>query len=181
MPADLHVISPSPDSVRSARFEALVLPCLDAAYNLARWLARDNADAQDVVQEAMLRALRYFDSFHGSDARVWLLAIVRNTFYTLRTKTPPGSLHESLDEGAHTLVDEGPSPETLTLLAVDVGTLQLALERLPSPLREVIVLRELEECSYKEIAAITEQKIGTVMSRLAELAHHPKEVRRHDV
>ncbi|MFI4958103.1 MAG: sigma-70 family RNA polymerase sigma factor [Lysobacterales bacterium] len=189
MPAHLHVIPPTPDSVRSARFEALVLPCLDAAYNLARWLARDDADAQDVVQEAMLRALRYFDSFHGSDARVWLLAIVRNTFYTLRTKTPPGSLHESLDEDAHALVDEGPSPETLTLLAVDVGTLQQALERLPSPLREVIVLRELEECSYKEIAAITEQKIGTVMSRLArarerlkaELAHHPREVRRHDV
>jgi RNA polymerase sigma-70 factor (ECF subfamily) len=189
MPADLHVIPPSPDCVRSARFEALVLPCLDAAYNLARWLARDDADAQDVVQEAMLRALRYFDSFHGGDARVWLLAIVRNSFYTLRTKTPQGSLHESLDEDTHALVDEGPSPETLTLLAVDVGTLQRALERLPSPLREVLVLRELEECSYKEIAAITEQKIGTVMSRLArarerlkaELIHHPREVRRHDV
>jgi RNA polymerase sigma-70 factor, ECF subfamily len=189
MPADLHVIQPAPDSVRSARFEALVLPWLDAAYNLARWLARDQADAQDVVQEAMLRALRYFDGFHGNDARVWLLAIVRNTYYTLRTKTPAGNLHESLDEEAHALVDEGPSPETLTLLAVDVGTLQLALERLPSPLREVLVLRELEECSYKEIAAITEQKIGTVMSRLArarerlktELTHCPEEVRRHDL
>ena len=144
-----------------------MLPCFDAAYNLARWLARDNTDAQDVVQEAMLRALRYFDSFHGNDARVWLLAIVRNTFYTLHTKTAQGSLHESLDEDVHALVDEGPSPEALTLLAVDIGTLQLALERLPSPLREVLVLRELEECSYKEIAAITEQKIGTVMSRLA--------------
>ena len=189
MPVDLHVIPPSPDNVRSARFEALVLPCLDAAYNLARWLARDNADAQDVVQEAMLRALRYFDSFHGNDARVWLLAIVRNTYYTLRMKTPPDNLRESLDEDAHPLVDQGPSPEALTLLAVDVGTLQLALERLPSPLREVLVLRELEECSYKEIAAITEQKIGTVMSRLArarerlknELTCRPREVRRHDL
>jgi RNA polymerase sigma-70 factor, ECF subfamily len=189
MPVDSHAIPPGPDRPCSARFEALVLPWLDAAYNLARWLARDHADAQDVVQEAMLRALRYFDSFHGSDARVWLLAIVRNTFYTLRTKTPQGSLHESLDEDAHALVDEGPSPETLTLLAVDVGALQLALESLPPPLREVLVLRELEECSYKEIAAITEQKIGTVMSRLArarerlkaELTHHPREVRRHDL
>ncbi len=189
MPVDLHVIPPSQDSVRSARFEALVLPCLDAAYNLARWLARDHADAQDVVQEAMLRALRYFDSFRGNDARVWLLAIVRNTYYTLCTKTPSDNLHESLDDDIHPLVDEGPSPETLTLLAVDIGTLQLALERLPSPLREVLVLRELEECSYKEIAAITEQKIGTVMSRLArarerlkvELGHRPKEVRHHDV
>ena len=189
MPVDLHVIPPSPDSVRSARFETLVLPCLDAAYNLAHWLARDHADAQDVVQEAMLRALRYFDSFRGNDARVWLLAIVRNTYYTLCTKTPPDNLRESLDDDIHPLVDEGPSPETLTLLAVDIGTLQLALERLPSPLREVLVLRELEECSYKEIAAITEQKIGTVMSRLArarerlkvELGHRPKEVRHHDV
>lgn len=189
MPADLHVIPPSPDGVRSARFEALVLPCLDAAYNLARWLARNDADAQDVVQEAMLRALRYFDSFHGSDARVWLLAIVRNTYCTLCMKTPPDNLRESLDEDAHPLIDQGPSPETLTLLAVDIGTLQLALERLPSPLREVLVLRELEECSYKEIAAITEQKIGTVMSRLArarerlktELTCRPKEVRRHDL
>lgn len=189
MPAELHVIPSSPESVRSARFEALVLPYLDAAYNLARWLARNDADAQDVVQEAMLRALRYFDSFHGNDARVWLLAIVRNTYYTLCMKTPPDNLRESLDEDAHPLVDQGPSPEALTLLAVDIGTLQLALERLPPPLREVLVLRELEECSYKEIAAITEQKIGTVMSRLArardrlkaELTCRPKEVRRHDL
>lgn len=189
MLVDFQVVPPRQDNVRSTRFETLVLPCLDAAYNLAHWLARNDADAQDVVQEAMLRALRYFDSFYGNDARVWLLAIVRNTYYTLRTKSPQGSLHESLDEEAHPLVDESPSPETLTLLAVDIGTLQLALERLPSPLREVLVLRELEECSYKEIAVITEQKIGTVMSRLArarerlkaELIHRSKEVRRHDV
>ena len=189
MPIDSPVGSPSHDPARSTRFESLVLPYLDAAYNLARWLAHDDADAQDVVQEAMLRALRYFDSFHGGDARVWLLAIVRNTFYTLRTKAPQEALRASLDDDLHPLVDEGPSPESLTLLAVDVGALQTALEHLPPPLREVIVLRELEECSYKEIAAITEQKIGTVMSRLArarerlkaELTCRPKEVRRHDV
>ena len=177
------------DPAKSTRFESLVLPYLDAAYNLAHWLAHDDADAQDVVQEAMLRALRYFDSFHGGDARVWLLAIVRNTFYTLRAKAPQDALHATLDDDAHPLIDEGPSPETLTLLAVDVGALQTALEHLPPPLREVIVLRELEECSYKEIAAITEQKIGTVMSRLArarerlktELTCRPREVRRHDV
>ena len=177
------------DPARSARFESLVVPYLDAAYNLAHWLAHNDTDAQDVVQEAMLRALRYFDSFHGGDARVWLLAIVRNTFYTLRAKAPQDALRATLDDDAHPLIDEGPSPETLTLLAVDVGALQTALEHLPPPLREVIVLRELEECSYKEIAAITEQKIGTVMSRLArarerlktELTCRPKEVRRHDV
>ena len=94
MPIDFQVVPPRQDNVRSTRFETLVLPCLDAAYNLAHWLARNDADAQDVVQEAMLRALRYFDSFHGNDARVWLLAIVRNTYYTLRTKSPQGSLHE---------------------------------------------------------------------------------------
>ncbi len=166
-----------------------MVPYLDAAYNLAYWLARNPTDAQDVVQEAMLRALRYFDSFHGGDARVWLLAIVRNTFYTLRSRTPHDALHDELDDETHPLVDEGPSPETLTLLAVDVGALQSALERMPPPLREIIVLRELEECSYKEIATITGQKIGTVMSRLArarerlrdELTCRPKEVRRHDV
>lgn len=179
----------SDDPARSARFEAQVVPYIDAAYNLAHWLSHNAADAQDVVQEAMLRALRYFDSFHGGDARVWLLAIVRNTFYTLRSRDPREALHDELDDTLHPLVDEGPSPETLTLLAVDVSALQSALERLPAPLREIIVLRELEECSYKEIAGITGQKIGTVMSRLArarerlrdELTHRPREARRHDV
>jgi RNA polymerase sigma-70 factor (ECF subfamily) len=185
----MPVTPPAMPPAASQRFEALVLPFLDAAYNLARWLAHDDADAQDVVQEAMLRALRYFDSFHGGDARVWLLAIVRNTFYSWRSRTLPDSLREPLDDDAHPLIDEHPSPETLTLLAVDVGSLQRALERLPPPLREVLVLRELEECSYKEIAAVTGQKIGTVMSRLArarerlkhELTHHPEEARRHDL
>jgi len=187
MPIDSYATGQPPE--RSARFASQVLPYLDAAYNLARWLAREPADAQDVVQEAMLRALRYFDGFHGGDARVWLLAIVRNTYYTWRSKSPQDALRAELDDEAHPLVDEGPSPETLTLLAVDVSALQTALEHLPPPLREVIVLRELEECSYKEIAAITEQKIGTVMSRLArarerlraELTRQPREVRRHDV
>lgn len=166
-----------------------MLPYLDAAYNLARWLARDDVDAQDVVQEAMLRAFRYFDSFHGGDARVWLLAIVRNTFYSLRTKAAVDDAHETFDDNVHNFADEQPSPETRTLLALDIGALQTALENLPHPLREAIVLRELEECSYKEIASITGQKIGTVMSRLArarerlrtELTQHSTEARRHDV
>ncbi|GLQ90387.1 sigma-70 family RNA polymerase sigma factor [Dyella flagellata] len=173
----------------NASFEACVVPYLDAAYNLARWLARDDADAQDVVQESMLRAFRYFHSFHGGDARVWLLAIVRNTFYSLRAKTAADAAHETFDEEAHALVDEQSSPEARALLSVDIEALQAALENLPHPLRETIVLRELEECSYKEIAAITGQKIGTVMSRLArarerlkaELSRYPTEARRHDV
>ncbi len=170
-----------PDAASRARFQALVVPYLDAAYNLAHWLTRNDADAQDIVQEAMLRALRYFDSFHGADARVWLLAIVRNTFYTLRAKHAPESARDPLEDDSHLLVDPRPSPETVALLAVDVGSLQAALARLPAAWREVLVLRELEECSYKEIAAITDQKIGTVMSRLArarerlreELTHRP--------
>lgn len=189
MPTETPAASPPPQPAIGARFEAVVLPWLDAAWNLARWLARDDADAQDVVQEAMLRALRYFDSFRGGDARVWLLAIVRNTYFTLRSKALPEQLAEPLDEDVHPLADEQASPEALTLLAVDVGSLRAALERLPPPWREAIVLRELEECSYKEIAVITEQKIGTVMSRLArarerlkaELIHRSREVRRHDV
>lgn len=187
MSADPHAIAAPPDPATAARFEALVLPWLDAAYNLARWLVRNDADAQDVVQESLLRALRYFGSFRGGDARVWLLAIVRNTCYSLHAKHAPPS--ESLEEEALALVDDCPSPEALTLLAVDIGSLQHALERLPAPLREVIVLRELEECSYKEIAAVTGQKIGTVMSRLsrarerlkADLARPPEEAGRHDM
>lgn len=189
MPIEAPAAPPPLQAAIGTRFEAVVLPWLDAAWNLARWLTRDDADAQDVVQEAMLRALRYFDSFRGGDARVWLLAIVRNTYFTLCTKTLPGHLLEPIDEDLHPLVDEQASPEALTLLAVDIGSLRQALERLPAPWREAIVLRELEECSYKEIASITGQKIGTVMSRLArarerlklELSGRSGEARRHDL
>lgn len=113
MPTEPNASPGGTDAARSARFEAQVVPYLDAAYNLAHWLARNPADAQDVVQEAMLRALRYFDSFHGGDVRVWLLAIVRNTFYTLRNRAPHEALHDELDEVKHPLVDDGPSPKPL--------------------------------------------------------------------
>jgi len=189
MTIDAPLLPHRAEAAANARFQALVLPYLDAAYNLAHWLTRNDADAQDVVQEAMVRALRYFGSFHGTDARVWLLAIVRNTFYTLRARHAPELARDPLDDEAHPLIDPGPSPESVALLAVDVGALQEALARLPETWREVLVLRELEECSYKEIAAITGQKMGTVMSRLArarerlreELTHRPKEGRRHDL
>jgi RNA polymerase sigma-70 factor, ECF subfamily len=183
MPAISHAMSSRPDSHRTARFEACFLPHLDAAWNLARWLARDDADAEDVVQESLLRALRYFDSFNGENPRTWLLAIVRNTTYTLKSQKPASGTQESLDEDIHVLVDSGPTPEALALIAADMNALQRCLERLPPALREVIVLRELENCSYKEIATITELKIGTVMSRLArarerlisELVREPQE------
>jgi RNA polymerase sigma-70 factor (ECF subfamily) len=184
MPALLAAMSPAPDRHRTARFEACFLPHLDAAWNLARWLARSDADAEDALQESMLRALRYFDSFNGENPRVWLLAIVRNTTWTLIAKKPGQGVHESLDEDLHLLVDGGPTPEAIALVASDIAVLQSALDTLPAPLREIVVLRELEGFSYKEIATITSLKIGTVMSRLArarerlaaELVRSPLEV-----
>ena len=150
-----------------AEFETNVMQHLDAAYNLARWLARNDADAQDVVQEAALRAFRYFDGFRGGDARVWLLTIVRNTFYSLHASNV-SNLTESYDEVLHERADEHtPDPETLLSRASDAASVRAALERLPAEYREILALREFEECSYKEIASITRLKIGTVMSRLA--------------
>jgi len=147
-------------------FEIEVMKHLDAAYNLARWLARNDQDAEDVVQEAVLRAFRFFGGFRGGDAKVWLLAIVRNTFYTLRSRAPAAGAVDEFDEAIHR-GEEHDDPQAVLLRAIDAQSLRDALERLPPEFREVLVLRELEECSYKEIASITNLKIGTVMSRLA--------------
>jgi RNA polymerase sigma-70 factor, ECF subfamily len=147
------------------RFELLVLPHLDAAFNLARWLLRSRADAEDVAQEAMLRAYRFFGGFHGGDARAWLLQIVRNTCYTWMEKNRPLEQKTEFDEELH--LQPGPNPETLAIANDNRERLKNALETLPPRFREVLVLRELEGCSYKEIAAITSIPIGTVMSALA--------------
>ncbi|MGA2422134.1 MAG: sigma-70 family RNA polymerase sigma factor [Candidatus Acidiferrum sp.] len=159
-----------------ARFEQLVLPHLDAAFNLARWLLRSRSDAEDVAQEALLRAYRFFDGFHGGDPRAWLLQIVRNTCYTWLGKNRPAELMTEFDETNHAVeVREGPpsgasfgsSPEAQAIASDDRERLTRALEELPPRFREVLVLRELEGCSYKEIAAITAVPIGTVMSALS--------------
>jgi RNA polymerase sigma-70 factor (ECF subfamily) len=147
------------------RFEELVLPHLDSAANLARWLLRNQADAEDVVQEAMLRAFRFFDGFHGGEARAWLLQIVRNSCYTWLEKNRPSELMTEFDEEVHQR--PSPSPETLAAQADERARLMEAIESLPPRSREVIVLRELEDCSYKEIAGITGIPIGTVMSTLS--------------
>ena len=147
-------------------FEETVLPHLDAAYNLARWLTRDERDAEDVVQEAFLRALRHFRTFKGGDARPWLLAIVRNTFYTWR-KSNRSQDEETLEEDKHPLADETSDPELLLLRETDRQLLRNALHQLPKEFLEVIVLREFEELSYKQIAEIVQIPCGTVMSRLA--------------
>lgn len=148
-------------------FEETVMPHLDAAYNLARWLMRNEEDAQDMVQEAYLRALRFFGGFRGTDARAWLLTIVRNTCYTClkRKKTPEFSC--DFEEAVMTKESDEPDPEASHVLKVQAQLVNEAIEKLPIEFREVVILRELEELSYKEIAAITGIPIGTVMSRLS--------------
>ena len=148
-------------------FEASVLPHLDAAYNLARWLLRDENDAKDVVQDAYLRAFRFFDSFRGGDSRSWVLTIVRNACYTWLRKARPDELQVSFDEEFHGREGGGSSPEENLLRNANARSLKDALERLPVGLREAIVLRELEGLSYGEIAMIADIPIGTVMSRLS--------------
>jgi RNA polymerase sigma-70 factor (ECF subfamily) len=153
------------DSHDQVRFEQLVLPHLDAAFNLARWLLHGRADAEDVAQDAMLRAFRFFRGFHGGDARAWVLQIVRNTCYTWLEKNRPLELSTEFDEGLYP--QSGANPETLAIAGDNRERLTRALADLPPRFREVLVLRELEGCSYKEIAAVTSVPIGTVMSTLA--------------
>jgi RNA polymerase sigma-70 factor (ECF subfamily) len=138
---------------------------MGAAYNLARWLTRNDHDAEDVVQEAYLRAFRFWESFHGADARAWLLTIVRNTCFTWlqQNRKPFFELVEDMPD----LKGAQANPEALLLANVDAEMLRRAVEELPLEFREAIVLRELEGFSYKEISSITSTPIGTVMSRLA--------------
>ena len=157
---------------RRRRFEAQVLPHLDAAYRFARWLARSPADAEDVVQEAMLRAYRGFDGLRGSDVKAWLLAIVRNCHSTaLRQQRQHGvlvPLPEEHDSGAvPALVASTLEPEDESIRRDERLTLERLIAALPEDYREVLVLREIEELSYREIAEATQVPIGTVMSRLA--------------
>jgi RNA polymerase sigma-70 factor (ECF subfamily) len=151
---------------RLERFDQAVLPHLAAAHNLARWLTRNDHDADDVVQEAYLRAFQFFDGFHGGDARAWLLRIVRNTCYTWLEKNRARVPAAAFDEEKHS-GQPGPGPEAPLVANEDREILRRALTELPDEFREAIVLRELEGLSYKEIAAITGAPLGTVMSRLA--------------
>jgi len=154
-------------TTKAMNFEEAVMPHMDAAYNLARWLTRNDADAQDMVQEAYLRALRFFSGFRGTDARAWLLTIVRNTCYTWLRRNRSPELSCDFDEIVLARESEGPDPETEQLMKAQAQLVNDAIEKLPIEFREVVVLRELEELSYKEIAVVLEVPIGTVMSRLA--------------
>ena len=148
---------------RRRRFEAQALPHLDAAYNLARWLSRSPTDADDIVQDAMLRAFRAFDGFAGGDIRAWLLTIVRNCW---RSAGAAGRrrAYTVLDEN---LVAAEPDPEVTAVQAGTRRRLDAAIAGLPDEFREVLILREMDDMSYREIAEVTGAPIGTVMSRLA--------------
>ena len=164
---------PAPD--RKRRFELLALPHLDAAFNLARWLAGNPADAEDVVQEAYLRAYRYFDAWQGGNFRVWLLTIVRNSFFTWARENrssrlvfqPDAPAGEAADADATAWGAPPRDPEALLLDRIDSQTLSRLMQRLPAEYREVLLLREVEDLAYKDIAAVIGTPIGTVMSRLA--------------
>jgi RNA polymerase sigma-70 factor, ECF subfamily len=164
-----------PDDDGHRRFELLALPHLDAAHNLARWLTGNTTDAEDVVHDAYLRAFRYFDGFKGGNFRVWLMAIVRNSFVTWvkenRSSRMVFAADAPADEAAETeqvMWGSRPrDPESLLLESVDRQTLGRLVEQLPAEYREVLLLREVEDLDYKEIATVTGVPIGTVMSRLS--------------
>jgi len=156
------------------RFEQLVLPHLNSAANLARWMLRNRDDSDDVVQEATLRAYRFFGQFHGGDARAWLLQIVRNTCYTWLGKNRPSELMTEFDEEVHQR--PAANPEILATQSDERQQLMRALESLSPRFREVLVLRELEGCSYKEIGEITGIPIGTVMSTLSRARQRLRQI-----
>jgi RNA polymerase sigma factor (sigma-70 family) len=155
------------DADERRRFEEAMLPHLDAAYNLARWLTRDENAAEDVVQDAYHRALRFFQGFRGQDGRAWLLAIVRHASYDWLKKQRLWDAAAQFNEESHDRGDETMNPEYVALQRADREMLMQALERLSVEHREVTVLRELEGLSYKQIAAVTGAPVGTVMSRLS--------------
>jgi len=158
------------DRQRTARFEDEILVHLDSAHNLARWITRDAAMARDAVQDGCLRAFRAFDRMHGPNARSWFLAVIRNTCIDLLREQRGRAVEEEYDDDLHGLAPEGGgamTPEDIVARASDAQWLRGCIDSLPREYREVVVLRELEELSYKEIGAIVDIPIGTVMSRLA--------------
>jgi RNA polymerase sigma-70 factor (ECF subfamily) len=156
------------DDDKTARFEAMTMPHLDAAYNLARWLTRNEHDAEDLVQSAYLRAFRFADGFRGGDVRAWLLTIVRHTYYTALRDGQAQRGDVSYDEELHgEEQDHAADPAAIAVSRDTSRTVNAALAQLPQAFREVLVLKEMDDLSYKQIAQVTETPIGTVMSRLA--------------
>src|SRR5438477_12262306 len=162
--------------IQVASFEEAMLPHMDAAHNLARWLLHNEQDAQDVVQEAYLRAFRSFEGFRGTNGRAWLLTIVRNTSYTLLKKNHAVDLNTIFDEELHGGDSAPVSPVTILEESEAAGLMRNAIEELPPEFREILVLRHQENLSYKEIAQIVQIPPGTVMSRLARARAKLKEI-----
>jgi RNA polymerase sigma factor (sigma-70 family) len=156
---------------RRVRFEAQVMPHLDAAYRFARWLSRSSQDADDLVQDAILRAFRGFDGLRGSNVKAWLLTIVRNCYSTSVKRQPHASIVPLPDEedtlDAHSMIDTGPGPERETIQADEQRSLERVMQTLPDEFREILILREVEDMDYREIARVIDVPMGTVMSRLA--------------
>jgi RNA polymerase sigma-70 factor (ECF subfamily) len=165
-----------PEHSQLPSFEQVVLPHIDAAYNLARWLTRNERDAEDVVQESYLRAFRFFTGFRGGDARAWLMRIVRNTCYTWLHANRPLQEAAEFDETFFSPDSRSPNPEEAALRNDRGALVRKALETLPPNFREVMILRELEGLSYKEIADITGMPAGTVMSSLSRARDRLRQV-----
>jgi RNA polymerase sigma-70 factor (ECF subfamily) len=155
------------EATKLALFEQTILPHLNAAYKLARWLTRNPQDAEDLVQEAYLRALRFFDGFQGGDGRAWLLAVVRNTCLTWLRRKNSGGAGIAFDEQVHGATGKQENTEEQLVQNAKINSLRECVESLPVEYREIIVMRELEELSYREISEVAGVPIGTVMSRLS--------------
>lgn len=153
-------------SRKLALFEEKILPHLNSAYNLARWLTRDAHDAEDIVQEAYLRAFRFFDSFQGGDGKAWLLAVVRNTSLTWRRREKRIT-KVAFDEKLHSSGEQSTAAETGSIQNENLARVRNCLDGLAPEFREVLVMRELDELAYRDIAQVTGLPIGTVMSRLS--------------
>ena len=158
-----------------------MLPHLDAAYTVARYLLRDEQAAQDAVQEAFLRAIRHFDGYRGANARAWLLAIVRNCCATWRSKERAERAFVAFDEHEHSAAQEEATPELFLMRASDAESVRRALDALPREAKEVILLREVEDLSYQEIALTLGVPIGTVMSRLARARQRMQAILRQEL
>jgi RNA polymerase sigma factor (sigma-70 family) len=158
------------------QFDQSILPHMNAAYNLARWLTRNEHDAEDMVQEAYLRAFKFFNTFHGVDGRSWLLTIVRNVCYTWLQQNRAQELTTMFDEETHSVNGDTSNPATLVLQSADQQIVRQAVEELPVEFREVVVLRDLEGFSYNEIAEVAKIPLGTVMSRLARARERLKQL-----
>ncbi len=167
VPGGPTVMTTRDEKQHLADFEAAMLPHMDAAYNLARWIARSETDAQDIVQEAYLRALRFFGGFSGGDGRGWLMAIVRNTSYTWMQRNRGAEPTVLFDENAHSADCGCANPEAELLLHSRRESVEICIQELPVEFREMVIMRELEGMSYREIAEAAAVPVGTVMSRLA--------------